>query len=47
MIKVFIGLLWIMATSPLSYRHLSKFFANVIVLSMESTIDLITNNIVV
>jgi hypothetical protein len=46
MIKVFTELLWIIAIRPVSYGHLLGLFANVVLLFMESTTDLITTSIV-
>jgi hypothetical protein len=47
MIEVFIELPWIIAIRPVLYRHFSRLFRNVVVLSIESTMDLITTTIVV
>jgi hypothetical protein len=39
--------LWIIAFCPVSYKHFLGLFKNVVVLSLESTLDLITTSTVV
>jgi hypothetical protein len=47
LIEVFIQLLWIIECSPILYRHFLKLSKNVVVLSLESTVDVITSTTIV